>query len=123
MTNGAIPYSFFFKILFFFIFRQRRREGDKEGKEHQCVVAFRSPTTGDLAHKPGMCPDWESNWRPFGSQASTRSTELHQPGHYFFNHSYFGIAYTWLHEIRYIEAHIIAELIYKLDTQATEIQV
>ena len=29
-----------------------------------------------------MCPDWESNQRPFGSQAGTQSTELHQPGLY-----------------------------------------
>ena len=27
-----------------------------------------------------MCPDWESNRQPFGSQASTQSTEPHQPG-------------------------------------------
>ena len=38
-----------------------------------------APSTGDLAHNPGMCPDWESNWQPFGSQASTQSTEPHQP--------------------------------------------
>ena len=25
-------------------------------------------------------PDWEQNWRTFGSQASTQSTETHQPG-------------------------------------------
>ena len=30
--------------------------------------------------KPGMSPDWESNWQPFGSQAGTQSTEPHQPG-------------------------------------------
>ena len=24
--------------------------------------------SGDLAHNPGMCPDWESNWVPFGLQ-------------------------------------------------------
>ena len=40
------------------------------------------PLTGDLACNPGMCPDWESNWRPFGSQAGAQSTELHQPGLY-----------------------------------------
>ena len=28
---------FFFKILFYF-FRQRRREGEREGEKHQCVV-------------------------------------------------------------------------------------
>ena len=33
---------------------------------------------GDLACK---CPDRELNQRPFGSQASTKSTEPHQPGH------------------------------------------
>ena len=27
-----------------------------------------------------MCPDWESNQRPFGSQACAQSTELHQAG-------------------------------------------
>ena len=32
--------------------------------------------TGDLAGNPGICPDWESNLRPFGLQASTQSTEL-----------------------------------------------
>ena len=36
------------------------------------------PPVGDLAHNPGMCPDWESNKWPFGFQASTQSTELPQ---------------------------------------------
>ena len=30
--------------------------------------------TGDLACNPGMCPDWESNPRAFGFQASTQTT-------------------------------------------------
>ena len=38
------------------------------------------PATGDLACNPGMYPDWESNWWPFGSQTGTQSTEPHQPG-------------------------------------------
>ena len=38
------------------------------------------PPPGNLAHNPGMCPDWESNQRPFGSQAGAQSTEPHQPG-------------------------------------------
>ena len=62
------------------IFRERGREGERDGEKHQCVVAFRAPPTGDLAHNPGMCPNWESNKRPFGSQAGTQSTEPHQPG-------------------------------------------
>ena len=40
-------------------------EGEREGEKHQCVVASHMPTTGDLACNPGMCPDWESNQRPF----------------------------------------------------------
>ena len=38
------------------------------------------PPTGDLAHNLGMCPDWELNWRLFGSQACAQSTGLQQPG-------------------------------------------
>ena len=41
------------------------------------------PPTGDLAHNPGMCPDWELNQRPFGLQAGTQPTEPHQPGQCF----------------------------------------
>ena len=58
--------------------RERGREGEREG--HQCVVASHAPPTGDLAHNPGMCPDWESNQWPLGSQAGIQSTEPHQPG-------------------------------------------
>ena len=48
-------------LKFLFIFRERGREGEREGKKHQCVVASRVPPTGDQACNPGMCPDWESN--------------------------------------------------------------
>ena len=48
-------------------------------EKHLSVASLTSPT-GDLAHNPGMCPDWELNQRPFGSQASAQSTEPHQPG-------------------------------------------
>ena len=56
------------------------REGERKGEKHQCVVASHTPPTGHLACNPGMCPDWESNWRPFGSQACTQSTEPYQLG-------------------------------------------
>ena len=29
-----------------------------------------------------MCPDWKSNWWPFGLQAGAQSTEPHQPGQF-----------------------------------------
>ena len=63
-----------------------RGEGKKkEGKKHQCVVASYAPPTGDLADNPGKCPDWQSNQRLFGSQASTQSTESNQPRLIFLN--------------------------------------
>ena len=74
----------FFKRVYFlkiFIFSERGKEGEGEGEKRQCVVASHTPPTGDLAHNPGMCRGWESNWQPFGSQAAcAQSTELHQPG-------------------------------------------
>ena len=44
---------------FKFIFREMGREEEREGEKHQCVVASHMPPTGDLAHNPGMSPDWE----------------------------------------------------------------
>ena len=53
---------------------------ERKGENHQCVVASHTPPSGDLACNPDMCPEWESNQRPFGSQAGAQSTEPHQPG-------------------------------------------
>ena len=72
----------FLKILF--IFRERAREGEREGGKHQWVVPSHTPPTEDLACNPGMFPDWESNHQPFSPEAGTQSTELHQPGLNFF---------------------------------------
>ena len=73
-------FSFLFFLRFYsFIFRERGREGEREGEKHQCVVASYASPIGDLACNPRMCPDWESNQWPFGSQASTQSTDPHQP--------------------------------------------
>ena len=47
--------NIFLKILF--ISREKRKEGEREGEKHQCVVASCAPPSGDLARNPGMCPD------------------------------------------------------------------
>ena len=71
----------FKKTFYLFIyFRDKGRKGEREGEKHQCVVASRVSPTVDLACNPGMCPDWESNWQPFGLQAGAQTTEMHQPG-------------------------------------------
>ena len=62
-------------FIYLFIFRERQREEEKEGEKYQCVVASRASPTGYLAHNPGMCPDWESNQRPFGLQAWAQSSQ------------------------------------------------
>ena len=66
--------SFFLKF-YLLIFRERGREGQR-GEKH-LSFAFCTPPTRDLAC---MCPDWELNQRPFGSQVGTLSTQPHQPG-------------------------------------------
>ena len=70
------------KILFIY-FREREREGEGEGEKHQCVFASHLTPAGDLACNLGMCPDWKSNWTPFGLQVGTQTTEKHQPGQAF----------------------------------------
>ena len=66
--------SLFFKG-FIYLFLERG-EGRERGREkHQCMVASHASLTGDLAHNPGMYPDWKSNPQPFGLKASTQSTE------------------------------------------------
>ena len=67
----------FLKKDFIYLFRDRGRDGEREGEKHQCVVASHVSPPRDLALNPGTCPDWESNWQPFGSQAGAQSTDLH----------------------------------------------
>ena len=54
MSESAIYVSFFFKILF--IFRQRGREGEREGEKHQCVVATHAPPNWGPGLKPKHVP-------------------------------------------------------------------
>ena len=53
---------------------------EREGDKHQHEAASHALPLGDLARNPGMYPDWELNWQPFGSQASTPSTQPHHLG-------------------------------------------
>ena len=87
---GTPAHLFFpFKdFIYSFIFRERGREGEREGEKHQWV---RETLIGCLLHDPRWGPGpqpWHvslpgtepSNWEPFVSQASAQSTEPHKPG-------------------------------------------
>ena len=66
----------FFSFLKDVIYFLGRGEGkEKERETSMCGCLLWGPT-GDLAHNPGLSPDWESNWWPFGLQARAQSTEL-----------------------------------------------
>ena len=49
---------FLFLEDFIYLFLERGREREIEGKKCQCVVASCAPPTGDLAYNLGMCPYW-----------------------------------------------------------------
>ena len=70
----------FFRDLLIYLFLDRGKGGRKKKRETSMCGCLSHTHTRDLAYNPGMCPDWELNWWPFGSQASTQSTEPHQPG-------------------------------------------
>ena len=70
----------FLKRFYLFTFRERGREGEREGEKHQCIAAPRVPPIGFLGCNTGLSPDWQSNQRNFGLQAGTQSTEPQQPG-------------------------------------------
>ena len=83
-----LSYTLYIYLVFYFIyilkillicFQRERKEGRK-GEKHQCVVASCATPTGVPACNPGMCPDRESNQRPFGYQVGAQPTEPHQAG-------------------------------------------
>ena len=72
--------DFFFKdFIYLLLERGKGRERNINMREIHQSVASRMPPIGDPVHNPGMCPDWESNWQPFGLQAGTQSIDPHQP--------------------------------------------
>ena len=62
-----------------FIFREQGREEERETSV--CGGCLLCSSNWGPSTQACML-DWESNWKPFGSQARAQSTELHQPGLY-----------------------------------------
>ena len=65
--------------MYLFLDRGEGREKEQERNINVWLPLTHSPYE-DLDCNPGMCPDWESNWWPFGLQASAESAETHHPG-------------------------------------------
>ena len=81
-SSGREGYLFFLNDPIYLFLERGGWRGEREGEKHQCVVASRTPSNGDLAHNTGMCPDWDLYQWPIGLWAGTQSTEPHQPGPY-----------------------------------------
>ena len=70
-THTHIP-SIFFKDFIYLLLERGEGRGEREEQKHQCVrdtlicCLSHAPKWGPYP-QPGMCPDWESNWQPFGS--------------------------------------------------------
>ena len=81
-SNNCVlnPDFFLFFRFYLFIFKERGREREREGKKHQCVVASHVAPAGNLVCNPGMCPDWESNWQPSGSQPTLNTLSYTSQG-------------------------------------------
>ena len=86
--SDPVFFSFFFFKIYLYTFSERgRREKGREGNISVTEsVASHTPSTRDPAHNTGLCPDRESNRRPFGLQAGAQSAEPHQPGLTQFSH-------------------------------------
>ena len=51
LGETMLKISNFTPSFIYFVFRQRGREGEREGKKHPCVFACHAPPSGDLAQK------------------------------------------------------------------------
>ena len=71
-------FFFFFKRFYLFIFRERGKEGEREGGKHQVQLLLAQPPQGTWPVTQAYACAW--NPRPPGSQTSTQSNEPHQPG-------------------------------------------
>ena len=70
-TFQITPFLLFLNILFTFRERGRGEEETAMCKRHINWLPLTRPQLGTgPARKPDTCPDWESKWRPFNSQAA-----------------------------------------------------
>lgn len=77
----SIAMLFFLSVLIDFSKREERGETEKHPCKGETSMGYLLylPNQG-LNLNLSVCPDWESNWLPFGARDDAQSTETHQPG-------------------------------------------
>ena len=63
LSHNTFPFFSFYLLLFswrfyLFIIRKRRREGEREGETHKCVVASPTPPTGPTTQACALTGNW-----------------------------------------------------------------
>ena len=56
-----LEFLFLKDVIYLFLERGKERERNIDVREKHPSVALVRALTMDLAHNPGMCPDWEQN--------------------------------------------------------------
>ena len=84
-TVSSFIYIFFFLLIMFCVFFLEKWEGEEREKarninmrEEHWLVAFQMYPDWDQTHNLGMCPDWESNLWPIGSQDDAQPSHTSQ---------------------------------------------
>ena len=90
---SSLSLTLFYLTVYYFIYRERGRVWEREGKKHPCVretlIKFAScthPNQG-VAHKLTICPDWELNQQPFALWGDVQPTEPYRSGQHFKYHN------------------------------------
>ena len=94
---------FFFYDFIYLVFREGKG-GRKRGRETLlCGCLSHIPYWGTWPTTQACTLDWESNQQPFGSQASSQSTEPHQPEPTYFIPNNFVCPHLWAHFLSHFD--------------------
>ena len=106
ISKEIFIYYYYLKILFILEGKGEKNQCVRE-TSISCLLYSRPPTTGDLACSPGMCPDWELNWWPLGSQVGAQATNHTSQGKrlYCLNSTVFHVLWCILRVVLQVQFH------------------
>ena len=94
--------SFFLSLIYLFI--ERGKGGRKRGRQtlmrerNLSLLPLACSLTRDQTHDPGMCPDQQSNLRPFALWDNAQPTKPHRSGLGMFSQCVDSTVYISLHD-------------------------